>query len=143
MPKKLFNKDTPTAFQNLPKEDLRKLQKKGSEKGVKSRFAKKTMKEIFSVLLELKATDQEKEVLAKLLPGMDAEEITKKVALCARQLQNAISKGDNKSADFVRETVGEAPERNINVNGGVERVVYITAEQTKATDKHIDDVINK
>lgn len=143
MPKKLFDKNTPTALQNLSKEELRKRASNGGKNSVKSRFAKKTMKEIFSVLLELKATDQEKEVLSKLLPGMDAEEITKKVALCARQLQNAISKGDNKSADFVRETVGEAPERSINVNGGVERVVYITADQQKATDKHIDDVINK
>lgn len=143
MPKKLFNKDTPTAFQNLSEEDKRKIQKKGSEAGVKARFAKKTMKEIFSVLLELQATDQEKEVLSKLLPGMDASAITKKVALCARQLQNAISKGDNKSADFVRETVGEAPEKNINVNGGVERVVYISKEQEKAVDEHIDDIINK
>ena len=143
MPKKLFNKNTPTAFQNLSEEDKRKIQKKGSEAGVKARFAKKTMKEIFSVLLELPATENEKEVLAKLLPGMKSEEITKKVALCARQLQNAISKGDNKSADFVRETVGEAPEKNINVNGGLERVVYVTTEQTKATDKHIDDVIKQ
>lgn len=138
-----FDKNTPTALQNLTEEQRRDMAKKGAKASVEAKKEKKTMREILNMLLELKATEKEAEVFSDLLPGMNKKDITKKMALCARLMQNAISKGDSRSADFVRDTIGEAPEKNINVNGGVERVVYITAEQEEATNKHIEEVIKQ
>lgn len=52
-------------------------------------------------------------------------------------------KGDVSAYQTIRDTIGEKPtdKQEITGNLGIQKV-FITAEEDKATDKHIDDVIN-
>lgn len=135
-----FNKDTPTAFQNLSKEQLEAVRAKGREKKKQAIKRKKAMKDLMILLLSQKATVKEIEAVKEVLPPEYAEEIDKQTVMLVRQLQKAISKGDTKAAEFCQSTAGEKPTDVVEVNGS-NGIVYITPEMQESVDKHIKDMI--
>lgn len=142
MAKVRFNKDDPRAFQNLPKERMREIAAMGSAAGREAKKAKKSMREILQWILEQKPTDEEIKAAQKILPDVDASELNKNTIMLLRQVHKAISLGDTKAASFVRDTSGEKPVDVLETTGG-ERIVYVTPAMNKATQEHIDKMIEK
>ena len=54
---------------------------------------------------------------------------------------NKALNGDIKSMEFLRDTVGEKPVDRVDTTATT-ITRYITQEETKETNQHIDDVIN-
>jgi len=137
-----FNKDTPTAFQNMTEERQREISRMGVEANKQKAEDRRSMKDIMNWLLEQKPTEDEIRVAQKLFPNVDVKELNKKAMIAARQIHKAIADGNTKSAVFVRDTSGEKPVDVFETTGG-ERIVYITADMNKATQSHIDSMIEK
>lgn len=137
-----FTKETPTAFQNLPEETKREIQRKGSKAGNEAKKRYKTMEACMQYLLSLQATEDEKENVKKLFPDIDVDMIDKNLVLCSRQLQKGISKGDTKAANFVRDTSGQKPSDTVTLSGN-SNVMYITPDMDAKTQKHIEDMIKQ
>jgi len=114
----------------------------GSIAGHKAKKEKKSMREILQWLLEQKPTDEEIKAAQKIVPDIDTSELNKNVILLLRQIHKAISLGDTKAAAFVRDTSGEKPADVLETSGG-ERIVYVTPAMNKATQEHIDKMIEK
>ena len=97
------------------------------KKSVESRRRNKTLAELMKIALEL--------------PNEETGE-TNNIAITNAMINKAI-KGDVSAYQTIRDTIGEKPTDKQEVSGSVGiQTVYITAEEDKATDKHIDDVIN-
>lgn len=142
MAKIKFDKDDPRAFQNLSKERMKEIATMGSIAGHKAKKEKKSMREILQWLLEQKPTDEEIKAAQKILPDVDTTVLNKNIIMLLRQIHKAISLGDTKAATFVRDTSGEKPVDVLETTGG-ERIVYVTPAMNKATQDHIDKMIEQ
>ena len=102
--------------------EARENGKKGAEKSAEARRARKTLKEELLLLLESENNQQKMSV-----------------ALFQKAL-----KGDIKAFEVIRDTIGEKPTDKQQLTGGVEiQKIFITEEERKAVEKHINDVINE
>lgn len=80
--------------------------------------------------------------IALLLPNEETGE-TNNIAI-TNAIINKAAKGDVTAYQTIRDTIGEKPKQDINLNGGVEiQKVFITEEEIKRTDKYIDNVIKR
>lgn len=91
-------------------------QKRGGKKSVESRRKKKLMKEQIEMLLSLPIKDPKTIKLMEIL-GIDPENVDNQMALVIAMWQQAIKGGRNSvsAAEFLRDTVGEKPKDNMNV----------------------------
>ena len=116
--------------QNLiPVQSGKEAREKGRNGGIKSgevRRARKSMREMLDYLL------------SKTTKNSQGEEVSYQEGMLISAINKAL-KGDIKSMEFLRDTVGEKPTDNI-VQTSVTK--YITQEEQKATNEHIDEVIN-
>lgn len=102
--------------------EARENGKKGAKKSAEARRARKTLKEELLLLLE---------------SGDNQQKMS--VALFQKAL-----KGDIKAFEVIRDTIGEKPTDKQQLTGGVEiQKIFITEEERKAVEKHINDVINE
>lgn len=70
----------------------------------------------------------------------DDKAMTYQEAILSSAVKKAQS-GDIKAMEFIRDTIGQKPVDNINTTATT-ITRYITQEENKETNKHIDDVIN-
>ncbi len=117
-----------TNFENLKpmnkrtKSEQREIAKKAGIKSGEVRRARKTLKEELLLLLE---------------SGDNQQKMS--VALFQKAL-----KGDIKAFEVIRDTIGEKPTDKQQLTGALEvQKIFITEEERKAVDKHINDVINE
>lgn len=103
---KRFNKDTPTAFQNMSEEDHKAASANGGRKSGESKRKKKTIRECLKMLGQMKCTPREMEIIKKAFPELDDEELTKNCLISAAMYQKA-ALGDTQAFSKITETTGE------------------------------------
>lgn len=104
------------------KSEQREIAKKGGIKSGEKRRERKALKE--ELLLLLSTGDTQKKLSVALI-------------------EKAMS-GDVKAFEVIRDTIGEKPTDKQQLTCGVEiQKVFITEEERKAVEKHINDVINE
>lgn len=88
--------------------------RKGGKRSAEVRRQKKTMRESLELLLSLPVTSGDiADELREL--GIKDEDLTNVMALCIKVFQKALN-GDIKAAEFIRDTIGEKPELQVNAN---------------------------
>ena len=103
----------------LSTEKAREIGKKGGEASGVAKRQKKTLRELAEMLGQLKVTDEK--VVAKMKEaGLEPENLTHDMAIMMKQYE--IAEKDNQkstsAAQFIRDTKGEAPNKNeISFNG--------------------------
>ena len=137
-----FTKETPTSFSNMTQERQREISQMGVEANKQKAEDRRSMKEIMVWLLSQKPNEEEIRVAQKLFPDIDVSKLNKKALVALRQIHKSIADGNTKSAEFVRDTSGEKPVDVIETTGA-ERIVYITPDMNKATQEHIDAMLEK
>ena len=99
------------------KEEQRKVARKGGIASGKARREKKAMKDTLETLLSMplkddKAVDVEN---IKSIAALKGKNITVQEAIMLAQIQKAM-KGDTKAAEYIRDTSGQKPENNVNLD---------------------------
>ena len=114
--------------------EARSIGRKGGIASGKARREKKAMKETLAALLSMplqdgKAADIE---TIKNLAALKGKNITVQEAIMLAQIKKAM-KGDTRAAEFVRDSSGNKPVDDINVNGNVNNpLAGFTTEELKA-----------
>lgn len=101
-----FNKDTPTAFQNLSEERRRELARIGQAGQVRHKKMQKSIRECLKMLGQMKCTDKEIEVIKRVFPDVPDEELTKNCLVSVAMYQKA-AQGDTRAFGKITETTGE------------------------------------
>lgn len=84
--------------------------RKGGIASGEAKRKKKTMKDMALMLLHSELPEGEySDIILKLFPGAQQEDLRYDTAILANQIKKALTKGDTKAASFVRDTAGEAP----------------------------------
>ena len=100
-------------LKHFSKENREESVKNGRKGGIASGEAKrkkKTMKDMALMLLHSDLPEGEySDIILKLFPGAQQEDLRYDTAILANQIKKALTKGDTKAASFVRDTAGEAP----------------------------------
>lgn len=116
-------------FDKLTEEEQRKLASKGGIASGKARKEKKLMKEQIELLLSLPLKSKNAKAQLKKL-GIDSENADNQMAVIIGVWQKAIQ-GDVKAAEFLRNTIGEAPAEKVELNASV-------SDKTKEIDNYIN-----
>lgn len=100
-------------LKRLSSEEARELGAKGGKASVKSRRAKKEFREVLSLLLDYKPSEEQLEVVQRAFP--EAKKLTAREAIAMAQMVRAMN-GDTQAAAWVRDTVGEKPGEKVTVD---------------------------
>lgn len=119
---KFFNKDTPTAMQNLPEDVRKQYASNGGKKSGEAKRKKKTIRECLKMLGQMKCTPREIEIIKKAFPEIDDEELTKNCLVSAAMYQKA-AQGDTQAFSKITETTGE---KTITVAGDPDNPIAAT-----------------
>lgn len=95
------------------KEERSAISRKGAIASQKAQKDKRTLRELARALLEEKASDELIESL-----GL-SEEATKGAAMIASMLKEAIDNGNVRAAEYVRDTSGQAPTKEVSLKADV------------------------
>jgi hypothetical protein len=114
-------------------EERRKNSSKGGINSVKVKREKKRVKEILDIFLSMplkKRKEAEIEEI-KAFEELKGKNITVNEAIQLRQVQRALN-GDLASATYIRDTVGDKPSDNVNVNAEVKNPLKdLTTEELR------------
>ena len=133
-----FNKDTPTAFQNMSEEEHKAVAANGGRKSGESKRKKKSIRECLKMLGQMKCTPREMEIIKKAFPEIEDEEMTKNCLVSAAMYQKA-ALGDTQAFGKITETTGE---RTLSLAGDPENPVVDTSlsiAKIKALKDKIDN----
>lgn len=118
--------------QNLKKirttEEAREKGRNGGIKSGEARRRKKTMREWLE------------EIITRPCKTSDGANMTHEECMLVSLVQKAEA-GDTKAIEIIRDTLGEKPIDRMETSTTT-ITKYVTKEEQKATNKHIDDVIN-
>lgn len=117
-------------------EEKREIGKKGGKASGEARRKKKSFRELISMISDLPVTDSK---LSKQLEemGIKKEDITYGLLVNFAQFQKAIKEKDTRSAEYIRDTLGEKPATNQIINHEIEdlkplaSLLTITEEEKK------------
>lgn len=123
-----FNKDTPTAFQNMSEEAHKKAASNGGKQSGIVRAKKRSIRECLKMLGNMNCTAKEIEHIKKYFPALENDEMTKNLLISAAMYQKA-AQGDTKAFEKITETTGE---KTITVAGDPDNPV---ATNTLSIDK--------
>lgn len=98
----------------LTSEEAREIGSLGGRKSAESRRKQKTLRETLNVLLEKCATDPKYRDMV-LEAGYKKNNITNKDIIVTAMLLKA-AEGDTKAFELIRDTIGEKPAEEINLN---------------------------
>ncbi len=99
-------------------EELHAITVKGGIASGKARREKKLMKEQLEMLLSLPLKNKAIKDGIKQL-GIKIEDINNQMAIVLALYRKAL-KGDTKAFELIRDTIGEKPQDNINLNGNLD-----------------------
>lgn len=92
------------------KDEQRKIQKKGGIVNGQKRKRKLLLKEVCEdIMVKNCSVDVIEKIIKKYIPDIDSEDLTYNYALAISILNKAISKGNAKCAEFIRDTMGQKP----------------------------------
>lgn len=120
--------------EDLTSEQLRERAKKGGIASGKARREKKAMKETLVTLLSLPIADGAADDVEEIqsLAAVKGKNISVQEAIMLAQIKKAM-KGDTRAAEFIRDSSGNKPVDDINVNGNVNNpLAGFTTEELKA-----------
>ena len=137
--REISNKNLRT-FDTLSPEERSEVARKGNLAQQNVKKKRRALREIIEALGTAPATEDEKEIISRMFPGIETEEMTKDMLLIASMYRQAI-KGNVKAASFVRDTVGEKPDTNITGSITTEKI-FITQEEKEVALQHIREVIS-
>lgn len=111
-----MNEQNLIPFSQRSQSETREMGAKGGRNSGKARRLKKHGRELMLSLLAMREPDPR--IIAELTAlGIDARDITKEVAMQARQIEKAIKKGDTSAFKEVNRLAGHLePEQNVGVN---------------------------
>lgn len=98
----------------LTSEEAREIGAKGGRKSVESRRKQKTLRETLNLMLEKCATDPKYREMV-IESGLKRNNISNKDIIVAAMLLKAAD-GDTKAFELIRDTIGEKPAEEINLN---------------------------
>lgn len=120
-------------------EEQRRIAQKGGKASVEARRGKKTMRENLRMLLEMGLTDvEEMELKAR---GILSEDLVTMTYLNNKQIEKA-KDGDTSAYLAIRDTIGEKPTNNLNVNGELSNTISIEFVRTGNDIKEREDDIS-
>lgn len=96
--------------------------KKGGQKNAENIRKRKTLKEAVELILSLPPSGNTKSYMDHI--GIDDEEQSNILALAVAMFNKSL-KGDVKAAEFLRDSIGEKPDLNVNSN------MNVSANETK------------
>ena len=135
-------------FNKRTESEQREIARKGGIKSGESRGAKKTFKEFAEILLNMEADEYSKDIIKKLFPTMNENDMTSKMAMLCIQYEKAVKKGDSKAFEVLRDTAGEKPVNYIestNLNTDLD-MSELTIEQLQKiadmTPEQIENLAN-
>ena len=116
-------------------EEARERGRKGGINSGKRKKEKRKLKEIAEMLLDMKAPDDIIAKFEQLYPGLDAKEMTNRLAIVQRLILNALA-GDNKAFELLRDQIGEKPKEEIvntnqNINITDEKIINAVLKKVK------------
>ena len=94
-------------FDKRTESEQRKIAQKGGKKSGESRRKKKTIKAMLSIIMD-KAPDEKNEKRLQAA-GYDESEINNQLLMLVKVVDKAISKGDMRAVEFIRDMQGENP----------------------------------
>ncbi len=111
-------------FNELTEEEQRAIASKGGKASGESRRKKKAMRESLEILLEMKVKGGKECDIEKVqdFASLKGKNITVEQAMLIAQIQKAL-KGDTSALAFIRDTSGQAPDKNINLGGAIPVVI--------------------
>lgn len=106
--------------EELTSEQLRKRATAGGIASGKARREKKMMKDTLATLLSMPLEDEEAVDVdnIKSIAALKGRNITVQEAIMLAQIKKAM-KGDTKAAEFVRDSSGNKPKDDLNINGNI------------------------
>lgn len=121
----------------LTEEEAREMGRRGGIASGKARREKKSFREAMEILLEqlVERKDKDGNVLEKV-PRIDA--------ICLKQIEKALSKGDTKAAKFCVDVVTPKKLEITGADGAPleSKVKYVTAQSLEEITNHIKEVID-
>lgn len=102
-------------------EEVREMGRKGGKASGKARREKKLLKDQINLLLSLPLKDKKAKEKLKAL-GINADNIDNQMAMVISMWQKAI-KGDVQAFNTLRDTVGEKPIEEVNVNQKIDNTI--------------------
>lgn len=113
-----------TGLLRLTPDEAREQGKRGGQASVKSRREKKAMRDALETILAMTIREGKSVDIDRIraFPGLKSSNITVKDAVLIAQVQKAL-KGDTRAAEFVRDSIGERPDQNVNVAAEVAPIV--------------------
>ena len=107
-------------FTQLTEEEQRALAVKGGKASGEARRRKKSLKDLANILLESQITDTSKvaEIAANMGIDTPSEDLTVGMSIMLSMALEAQA-GNHKAAEFVRDTAGQKPVTDINLDANV------------------------
>lgn len=132
----------------LSKDEAKRRGSLGGKKCAQVKREKKLFKDIFLDLLnyDIEKFTTNEELLEKIsqINPLFSQNIDVKTVISAQIIKKAVS-GDLSAISMLREQIGEAPASKHELTGAdgspLVQKVYVTPEDLKKTDEHIDEVI--
>lgn len=102
-------------FGEYTPEEAAEMHRKSVETQKRKREERKRASELLELILSKKLT-QEK---ATAILGHEAQDLSKYGVMLEKVADKVLKEGDVKAMEFIRDTVGDKPESNVNVNANV------------------------
>ena len=120
----MANEENLIPFNERSKSEVREIASRGGERSGESRRKKKAMRESLEILLEMKVKGGKECDIDKIqdFASLKGKNITVEQAMLIAQIQKAL-KGDTSALAFIRDTSGQAPDKNINLGGAIPVVI--------------------
>jgi hypothetical protein len=101
-------------FNERSQDEVRSIASKGGVNSGRSRRKRKSMREALEYILESPASDNRLRNQVADLFGIDPEEVNNQSLILAAMLKQSL-KGSVQAAGFIRDTVGEAPVKELQI----------------------------
>lgn len=117
--------------------------KKQSETIKKMHAKTKTFRELATMMLEMAPKPEIVEKIKEFLPGLEEKEITNRVAMLQRAIEQALN-GNLAAFQIIRDTAGEKPVDKQEVTGAVANTyVQLNKEELKDTLIEVKNILNE
>ena len=120
-------------------EELREMTRKGGIKSGEARRARKSLRERLIMFGELKVSGKNARQMEEL--GIPVDEQDRLTQIAISQYQKAM-KGDTAAFNAIRDTIGEKPTNDININGELSNKITIEFVRTGIEPKEREDDIS-
>lgn len=102
----------------------------------------KTFRELATMMLEMAPKPEIVEKIREFLPGWDDQQITNKVAMLQKAIEQALN-GNLAAFQIIRDTAGEKPVDKQEITGAVANTyVQLDKKELKDTIKEVKDILN-